>query len=275
MSGIVLANACLWIPVPKTKTKSKAGEVGAPIVSRGANDFASILEDVNLELGHGDRVGLIGHNGSGKTSLLRMMAGIYPPTSGSVRVDGSVAPMLTSGVGLSQDLSGTENILVASRIFGVPHSRFQGLVEDVSEFSELGPYLDRPLRTYSAGMKARLSFGLITAIDASILLIDEVIGAGDPSFRKRSAARLQERMKSASLMVLATHSYSLLEAFCDQLIWLDRGRIRRFGGLRDIYGEYLEYQDKKNKADLAARKVSEEESRIRNEIRNERKARLR
>lgn len=271
-SHILLESASVWIPARAAEGGTEA-VIGAPIVRQGRRTFARVLDQINLDIRAGDRVGVVGLNGSGKTSLLRLMAGIYPATAGRVSIEGSIAPMLTSGIGLSPDLSGRENMSVAARIFGIPAKRLPALVDDVAEFSEIGSYLERPMRTYSAGMRARLTFGLVTAIDASILLIDEVIGAGDPTFRRRSAERLQARASSAEILVLATHSLSLLETFCDRLIWMHRGKLRGYGPLPEVYGEYLAFQDEAAGPVLEANKsYAEQESELRNRIRNDRKA---
>jgi ABC-type polysaccharide/polyol phosphate transport system ATPase subunit len=272
MSQIYLQNASVWIPA-RNPSGGDAAKIGAPVIREGRRSYAKVLDQINLHVKSGDRVGVVGLNGSGKTSLLRLMAGIYPATSGKVIIDGTIAPMLTSGIGLSAELSGRENIAVAARIFGIPAQRLPALLEDVVEFSEIGSYLERPLRTYSAGMRARLTFGLVTAIDASILLIDEVIGAGDPTFRRRSAERLRERAGNAEILVLATHSLNLLETFCDRLIWIHRGELRGYGLLNEVYGEYLAFQDSSASMKIEANKsYAEQESERRNRIRNERKA---
>lgn len=185
------------------------------------------LDDVSLELADGDRVGLVGHNGSGKSTLLRTMAGIYTPTSGTISVRGRVSTVFGLGAGLQQELTGYENIVRMAMMLGATRAEAEACIPDIESFSELGNFLSIPVRTYSAGMRTRLTFGVATAMHPEILLIDEVMGAGDQAFRERAHRRMAEFVEKARVLVLASHSTSMLETFCNRKIRLEHGRIEQ------------------------------------------------
>lgn len=183
------------------------------------------LDGVSLELADGDRLGLVGHNGSGKSTLLRTMAGIYQPTSGRIAVNGRVSTVFGLGAGLQQELTGYENIIRMAMMLGASRAEAEESIPDIEAFSELGDFLSVPVRTFSAGMRTRLTFAVATAMHPEILLIDEVIGAGDAAFRERARHRMAEFVEKASVLVLASHSAGMLEMFCNRTIRLDHGRI--------------------------------------------------
>lgn len=157
------------------------------VISRGANNIVTVkaLDDISFILNDGDRVGLIGHNGAGKSTLLRTLAGIYAPTAGNVHVNGRISTILELGAGLANELSGYENIIRMGMFLGASKTQAQSFIPDIAEFTELGSFLEAPVSTYSAGMMTRLTFAISTAIRPEILLIDEVLGAGDSSFQKK------------------------------------------------------------------------------------------
>lgn len=205
--------------------------------SRGAV-IVRALDDVNIELNPGDRLALVGHNGAGKSTLLRTMAGIYEPTLGTVSREGRITPIFSATFGMQDELSGMENIFLRGLHLGYSRDAVEAHIDEIVEFTELGDFLDMPLRTYSAGMKVRLAFAVCTAFSPEILLLDEWIGAGDMRFMQRAKRRIQELISRASIMVLATHSLPLLRQNCNRAIMLEHGKIVAAGGVDEVIGRY-------------------------------------
>jgi ABC-type polysaccharide/polyol phosphate transport system ATPase subunit len=209
-------------------------------IARDSGNHVTIhaLDDVSFSLEHGDRVGLIGHNGAGKTTLLRVMAGIYEPVSGTAAIDGKVAPLFDISLGMDADLSGYENIQLRGMFLGLRKAQIQARMEEIAAFTELGSFLDMPLRTYSAGMHARLAFAVSTSIEPEILLLDEGIGAGDAAFIDKAHRRLDEFVQSAGIFVLASHTESFVRATCNKAILLDHGRVAFDGPVDEAFARY-------------------------------------
>ena len=187
------------------------------------------LQNVSLEIVEGDRVAIIGSNGAGKTTLLRTITGICRPTSGRITIEGVVVSLLERNLGMDPDASGIENIRSRGRFLGLSRKRVDEQIDDIAEFTELGDFLYLPLRTYSAGMQIRLSFGIATALESDILIMDEWIGAGDQSFRDKAQARLGALVDRSSILLVATHSIPLSRRLCNKALWLDRGTVCAFG----------------------------------------------
>ena len=195
------------------------------------------LDEVSFRFERGDRVGLIGHNGAGKSTLLRAMAGIYPPSSGQLLREGSVVPLLDIGLGMDENSTGMQNIRLRGLLLGMSDAEIREKQREIAEFCELGDYLDLPIRTYSSGMKVRLAFAVSTAVDAEILLLDEVMGVGDASFMHKAEARLADLHSRAEIVVLAMHSNSEIRKVCNKVLWMERGRVRAFGPTEDVVSE--------------------------------------
>ncbi len=196
------------------------------------------LNDLNFSLKNGDRVGLIGTNGAGKSTLLRMLAGIYTPTSGKCIVDGKIASILNIGVGMRDNVTGHENIYLGCLLVDMGVEEIRRKTPEIAEFTGLGDYLHLPVSTYSAGMRTRLAFGIATAVDPDILLIDEVIGAGDHTFIKLAEERIATLVKSSSIMLLASHTADTIRQFCNKALWLEKGAVRAFGPVDDVLRDY-------------------------------------
>jgi ABC-2 type transport system ATP-binding protein len=214
------------------------GLVGGNIASEAKVPVIEALRDITLELGHGARVGLVGHNGAGKSTLLRLLSGIYEPTRGFAAVHGRVAPVFDLGVGMDPEVSGLENIVVRGLFLGMTRKQMEERVDDIAEFTELGDFLRMPLRTYSTGMRVRLALGVVTSIDPEILLLDEGIGAVDAAFLEKSKKRLAELVDRSGLLVFASHSDEFLRELCDTAIWMEHGKIRQHGDLDDVLTAY-------------------------------------
>ncbi|MCF2523882.1 ABC transporter ATP-binding protein [Bradyrhizobium sp. G127] len=216
-------------------SRSSAGRI-----ARDANDRVMIdaLRDVSLSLVSGDRLALIGANGAGKTTLLRVMAGIYEPVSGAVRIHGRVSPMFDLGLGIDTDLSGYDNIRIRGLLLGLSSQEIERLLPDIAEFTELGEYLDMPVRTYSSGMTLRLTFAVATCFEPEILLMDEWILAGDAHFMAKAHVRIESFLRKASVLVLASHNLEICRTWCNKGLWMERGRVRALGPVSDVIAAY-------------------------------------
>jgi ABC-type polysaccharide/polyol phosphate transport system ATPase subunit len=193
-----------------------------------ANDAVVVraLDHVSLEIQHGERVALVGHNGSGKTTLLRVLAGIYKPTGGYVSIRGKVGALIDPVAGMDPDASGIENIYLRGRILGLRDSEIEAHLNDIVDFTELANFIALPVRTYSAGMFARLAFAVSTAINPDVLLIDEGIGTGDAHFMAKIQKRLQEMIDRSPILILASHDRNLVSQLCNRTIEFEHGRIK-------------------------------------------------
>jgi ABC-type polysaccharide/polyol phosphate transport system ATPase subunit len=198
------------------------------------------LHDVTISIRTGERVGLIGHNGAGKSSLLKVMAGIYPPQRGVVRTDGHVCPMFEFVTGFEMEATGWENIRTRALLLGMSPKEIDAKIDDIAAFSNLGQFLDIPVRHYSTGMYVRLAFATSTAVDPQILLLDEVMAAGDAAFIESARRRMNELMERANIVVFASHSLDVLPSFCERTILLDHGRIVSDGPTADVIRQYTQ-----------------------------------
>jgi ABC-2 type transport system ATP-binding protein/lipopolysaccharide transport system ATP-binding protein len=210
-------------------------------ISSGSSASVTVvqaLRDINLDLRPGDRLGLVGHNGAGKTTLLRVLAGIYHPTAGTVRCEGLRMPLTDIQVGQDDEATGYEMILIRGLLMGLKHSEIEAKVEEIAEFSELGDFLDLPIRTYSSGMALRLFFSIATSITADIILMDEWFAAGDEAFVKKASARLQTLVDQAHIIVIASHDRAILQRICTRGLLLEAGRIKHDGTLDEVLDAY-------------------------------------
>jgi len=209
-------------------------------LARDARDRITVqaLTGVSLDIEHGDRLAIIGANGAGKSTLLKVLAGIYDPTHGRVHASGRISALLTASVGLNPDATGRENIINRAMYMDVHPRDMRDRIDDIAEFSELGYYLDMPVRTYSSGMMIRLCFAVATSMQPEILLMDEWLGAGDAGFLAKARRRMEAFVTSSSIMVLASHSMPLLKEWCNRAILLDQGRIICAGNVSEVAGVY-------------------------------------
>jgi ABC-type polysaccharide/polyol phosphate transport system ATPase subunit len=196
------------------------------------------LQDINLCIKQGDRVGFIGHNGAGKSTILKLLAGIYHPTSGRRIVEGKVSSLFDLALGFEIEASGWENIAYRSYLQGETPASVRAKKKEIAEFSELGDFLNMPVRYYSAGMLVRLAFSIATAIDPEILLVDEVLSVGDLAFQNKARQRMRDMMAKAHLMVVVSHDLESLPHVCNRCVWLDHGRIRMIGGCAEVIAAY-------------------------------------
>lgn len=208
-------------------------------IGRGGDmTYVTALREVSLNIAQGGRVGLIGRNGSGKSTLLRTLAGIITPQSGLVQVQGSLGCLLNLGAGLDGDKSGYENLKLIGRLYGLRGRALADAVEEAADFTELGAFLALPVRTYSSGMTARLSFAIATARHAEIMLIDEVIGTGDAHFVGKAVERVKQLCARSGIVVVASHSLDILHGFCDEVVLMGGGEVLARGPVDEVWPTY-------------------------------------
>jgi lipopolysaccharide transport system ATP-binding protein len=183
------------------------------------------VDNLSFNIKKGERVGLMGHNGSGKTTLLRVLAGAYEPVSGYLKVKGRIASLLDINLGMDVDATGYDNIFLRGIMMGLTPSEIRAKTDDIAEFTELGEYLDMPVRTYSTGMQLRLAFAVSTSVDADIVVMDEWLSVGDAAFNEKAARRLKGFVDNASILVIATHSEELLKSVCNRAFKMEHGQI--------------------------------------------------
>lgn len=198
-----------------------------------------VLKGINLDIKKGETVALIGVNGSGKSTLLKLMTKIIYPTSGEMIIDGKLTSLLELGAGFHPDFTGRENIYFNASIFGLTASDIDARVSDIIEFSELGDFIDSPVRTYSSGMYMRLAFSVAINVDAEILLIDEILAVGDQHFQDKCFAKLEELKNSGKTIVIVSHSLNSIKKLCNRAVWLYDGKIRMDGPTSKVIDEYL------------------------------------
>jgi ABC-type polysaccharide/polyol phosphate transport system ATPase subunit len=198
------------------------------------------LTDISLGLTEGDRLGLVGHNGAGKSTLLRVIAGAYAPVRGHIAVEGKITALFDVLPGLDGEDTGYQNIMTAGLFFGMSRQEIESIIPSIEEFSELGEYLNLPVRTYSAGMTTRLGFAFATAMHPGILLMDEGIGAGDARFAERAVKRMEEFIGRSRIVVLASHADDLIRSVCTKAALMQSGRILKIGPVNDILTQYHE-----------------------------------
>lgn len=196
------------------------------------------LDNLSFELNHGDRVALIGHNGAGKSTLLRVLAKIYEPSEGQIQIKGKVSTLLDLMLGIDQESTGYENIIIRGLLLGLSKKEITAKIDQIAEFTELGDYLSVPVRTYSSGMQLRLAFGVATSINPEILLLDEVVGTGDAGFMKKAQTKLDEFIEQSSIMVIASHSSETVKKICNKGIVLQAGSIKYYGSIDSALDYY-------------------------------------
>ncbi|HYD96000.1 MAG TPA: ABC transporter ATP-binding protein [Noviherbaspirillum sp.] len=231
MAKLSFANVTVQYPVYNSRGKSLRNQLvristGGLIEQESARvQIVTALKDVSFDLQHGDKVGLLGHNGSGKSTMLRTMAGIYTPVSGSIVREGRVATVLELGAGMDSELSGYENITRMAMLLGLSLNEIKRKTRDIEEFTQLGDFLNLPVRTYSAGMATRLMFAIATSTEPDILLVDEVFGAGDAEFQEKAKSRMEALISSVGIFAFASHDLEALKRYCRRFFRLEHGSV--------------------------------------------------
>lgn len=206
--------------------------------ARAAIHGFSALRKIDIDIPQGQTVGIVGGNGAGKSTLLRSVAGIITPAAGEVVTRGTVAPLIELGTGFDIELSGRENIFFNGALLGRSRATMQDRLDEIIAFADLGTFIDQPLRTYSTGMVARLAFSIATAIDADIVMLDEILSVGDASFREKCETRIRRFYESGATVLFVSHDLASVERLCERVIWLDGGRIRRDGKAAEVILDY-------------------------------------
>ncbi len=196
------------------------------------------LNEVSFTLRSGDRLGLVGHNGAGKTTLMRVLAQIYEPTRGSIEVCGRISSLFDIELGMDLESTGYENIIIRGLLLGLTAKKMKQLTPEIEAFTEMGDFLSMPIKTYSAGMMVRLAFAIVTAAAPNILLMDEIIGAGDNRFMEKAQQRLEQFIHQSDILVMASHSNEALKKFCNKVLWLEHGKVKAFGPAAEIIDLY-------------------------------------
>lgn len=230
MAKIVLKNVSVDFPLFGKSAKSlKSSVIGAVVGGRfsQSSSLTSItaLNSINLELNDGDRVGLVGHNGAGKSTFLRVLAGIYKPTTGSFYSEGRVVSLIDQSAGLNPIATGVENIFLRGLTLGGTKKELSERVNEIREFTGLGEFLDLPINIYSTGMMARLNFAISTCLQPEILIVDEGIGAGDAEFQSKAQERINGVMGNSKIVVIASHSEDIINSYCNKILTFDKGSI--------------------------------------------------
>ena len=246
VASILLENVSVSFPDYSSSTRTLKNRLiqsatGGQIRADGATQRISIvqaLQNINLSLKSGDRIGLVGHNGAGKTTLLRVLGGIYEPNCGHVSIHGSTVPLFDIGLGMNQESTGYENIILRGLFLGLTRQQIKSRLDEIAEFTELGDFLDLPIRTYSAGMQMRLAFAVSTSVVPDILLLDEGIGAGDASFLQKARERLKRFTDQVSIIVLSSHSEELISGMCSQALLMEHGQIVKHGPTEEVLALY-------------------------------------
>ena len=245
MATIEFKNVSVDIPVYNANSRSLKNRLiqasTGGILGSNERGFVVVkaLDNLTFSLNDGDRVALLGHNGAGKSTLLRVLSGVYHPTSGSASVNGDVGSLIDVSLGIDPEATGRENIYIRGALLGLKHSEVHEKIQEIIDFSELGDFVDMPLRTYSSGMHLRLAFSVSTIVRPEVLLMDEWLSVGDESFKHKAEARLNDVVQATSILVIATHSRELVLKTCNRVIWLEHGCVKADGDAQKICAEYF------------------------------------
>lgn len=222
-----------------TRIKEVLGKALKPQKTSSQKEFFWALRNLNFKVEQGEVLGVIGSNGSGKSTLLRAIGGIYEPDEGSISVKGSASALLSLGTGFKDDLSGWENIYLNATILGFTQKEIDDNIEEIIEFTELGRFINEPVKTYSSGMKARLGFGIAVHLRREIMLVDEILGVGDFKFRRKSKEKIQELISDDRTVVLVSHSMESIENYTTKCLWINKGQQMMFGETKEVIEAYL------------------------------------
>ena len=243
MAHIKLTDVGVEFPIHNANSRSLQLQVfsalGGKLARHSRAVFVRALNGVNLDLQEGDRIGIVGHNGAGKTTLLRVLAGVYEPTQGALSIDGRLSSFTDITLGMDPEATGLDNIIFRCVFMGLSFAEARKLSPSIEEFSELGEFLRLPVRTYSTGMFLRLAFAISTSIEPEIIVMDEMIGAGDARFLEKAKRRLADLLTRVKILVVATHDSSIMESLCNKIVWLEHGEVRKIGPFAEVYPDYL------------------------------------
>ena len=237
-SIIKVENVSMHFRMDKNKTTSLKEWVVTHLLGKQQYEEFYALNNVSFDIKRGEIVGIIGRNGAGKSTLLKVISGIYKPTKGTVVTAGRVAPMLELGSGFDMELSGHDNIFLNGAILGFSEAFLKSKYDDIVAFSELGEFINMPIKTYSSGMMARLAFAVATVIEPEILIVDEILAVGDAAFQGKSRARMMDMMSGGTTVLFVSHSIAQIREMCDRCIWLEQGQVKMIGDTQSVCEAY-------------------------------------
>lgn len=243
MSHIIFEHVSIDFPIYNAKNRSLKNTVmqaatGGKVSFGIEGTVIRSLDDVTFSIKEGERVGLIGHNGAGKSTLLRALSKVYTPTSGRADVSGEIGSLVDISLGIDGEATGRENIFIRGALLGLRKKEIEDRFDEILEFSELGEFVNMPVRTYSSGMHMRLAFAVATIIRPEILLMDEWLSVGDASFNEKAEKRLNDLVKSSRILVIASHSRTLIEKTCNRVMWFEHGRLKEDGNPKEVCDHY-------------------------------------
>lgn len=245
MGHIILKDLSVDIPIFNSQGRSlkkavlgftTGGKIG---LTEAGKTIIRSLDNINLEINSNEKVGLIGHNGAGKSTLLRVLGKVYSPSSGIANISGSVGSLIDISLGIDSEATGLENIYLRAALLEIPKKKVDQELDDIIEFTQLGEFIDMPVRTYSTGMHMRLAFAVSTMISPDILLMDEWLSVGDLEFQSKAEQRLNNLIERANILVIASHSRQLIERCCTRVIWLEHGSIKMDGHPKTVCEQYF------------------------------------
>lgn len=245
MAKITLENAFVDIPIFNANGRSLTSRI-LEVATGGRLDadpdgkvIVRALSGISLDLHDGDRIGLVGHNGAGKSTLLRVLSGVFVPTAGSALIEGAVGSLIDVSLGINPEASGRENIFLRGALLGLSKAEVSEKFDEIVEFSELGEFIEMPMRTYSSGMQLRLAFAVSTTVRPEILLMDEWLSVGDEGFKAKASERLSRVVDASKILVLASHSRELLEKVATKVLWLEHGEVKMFDSSEVVLDAYF------------------------------------
>lgn len=245
MGKISLHSVCVDIPVFNSQGRSlkkammgiaTGGKIG---LTESGKTIIRSLEDINLEINPHERVGIVGHNGSGKSTLLRVLSKVYEPTIGNAVIEGRIGSLIDISLGIDPESTGLENIFLRAALLGISKKDVEKELPELIKFTELGNFIEMPVRTYSTGMHLRLAFAVSTMISPDILLMDEWLSVGDQNFQSKAEERLSRLIQRTNILVIASHSRTLIEKCCTRVIWLEHGRIKMDSTPQEVCNKYF------------------------------------
>ncbi len=245
MASINFQNVCIDFPIYNASARSlkkrlfqvaTGGQLDADASGRVV---VRALDNITMQFDDGARVGLLGHNGAGKSTMLRLLSGVYAPSRGLAEISGEIGSLIDIGFGIDAESTGRENIYLRGALLGLTRSAIKNCLDEIIEFSELGDFIDMPLRTYSAGMHLRLAFAVSTVIRPEILLMDEWLSVGDEGFKVKAEQRLNDLVEATNILVIASHSKELILRTCNRVIWMEHGRVKMDGAPQEVVEHYF------------------------------------
>lgn len=243
MAHIIFEHVNVDFPIYNARNRSLKNTVmqaatGGKVSFGAEGTVIRSLEDVTFEIHEGERVGLIGHNGAGKSTLLRALSNVYAPTAGHAEIVGEIGSLVDIGLGIDGEATGRENIFIRGALLGLKRKEIEERFEEIVEFSELGEFINMPVRTYSSGMHLRLAFAVATIIRPEILLMDEWLSVGDAAFNEKAEQRLNNLVESSRILVIASHSRELIERTCNRVLWFEHGRLKMDADSKNVCRSY-------------------------------------